>query len=288
MGFFRQLFGFERPPSRGEAIVFRLYEVLIGGWMLRLVWEWGVYIQKIGDIVLPLGVAQYIDVSFMFDHGVSLLNAALISVCFILGFTRKWRHAYLAAIVLFHLQYVARNCLGEISHGSNLVGMSILAFGLSHATFVEHTAARRLSMGLIRFFVGLGYTSAAACKLVGTGPGWVAGHHLWMWIGERTVDGTSKFGHFELNALQELAMASWPVATALLVVGLVSEASAWMIWFRRTRPVAGLLLLGMHVGIWITMDILFLPNMLIIAAIAFPWPQVIDVGLRRRARRARS
>ena len=276
MRLWRDLFGFERPASWGEAVHFRLFEALIGAWVLLYAWQWGLDIQKNGDVVLPLGLARWIDVSFMFEHGVSLINAGVMTVGFVLGFSRIGRWGYVLTLIAFHLQYVSRYCLGEISHGSNLVGMSVLGLAIGTVSFSDEVSRRRMALGLIVFFVGLGYSSAAVCKLVATGPLWVDGHHLWLWIHERTVDGISKWGSVEHNFVQQLALDSRMVATAILLVGLLSEAFAWLLWFRDTRVWIGMVLLGMHIGIWLSMDILFLANEQLLVALAVPWPSLID------------
>ena len=59
------IFGFDRPDSRGQRIFRRVFEVFIGAACIWLAWYWGEYTLRIGDIVLELGLARYIDISFM-------------------------------------------------------------------------------------------------------------------------------------------------------------------------------------------------------------------------------
>lgn len=198
----RELFSDFASDTTGTHLYFRGVELFLVGYAFYYCWDWGIYIQQnISSVLLPLGLANYIDVSFMFDHNVALINAALVGVLGLVGFFRLWPPAYLLALFAFHLQYVARYSLGEISHGSNLVGMGVLGLGLALLFFRDEEHRRRFTFGFLYFFIGLGYTSAAVCKLIGTGITWPDGRHLLMWIAERKVDTLSKFGSFEPSFL---------------------------------------------------------------------------------------
>ena len=127
-----ELFASDSPETRGERLFVRLVEGFLLAYTLHFCWDWGFYIQRnITEVILPLGIAQYIDVSFLFDHYLAVGNAALVTALGLMGFFRLWRPSYAAALALFHLQYTARYSLGEISHGSNLVGMGILGLALA-------------------------------------------------------------------------------------------------------------------------------------------------------------
>ena len=78
MNFWKNLFKTDKEPTKGEALFFKLFELFVIVFVLKYAWQWGPYIQQIGEVVLPLGIAQYIDVSFMFENNISLVNAALI------------------------------------------------------------------------------------------------------------------------------------------------------------------------------------------------------------------
>ena len=157
----RELFDYEREETAGELLFFKLFELFIAGSVIHMAWEWGRYILRISDVVLALGVANYIDVSFLFGNGLSLLNAGLISLFVILGFFRINKYAYLVAFLLLHLQFATRFTLGEIPHSSNVVGMTLLGFSTAMILFSNATVRRRFVMGYTYFFVGLGYTMAA-------------------------------------------------------------------------------------------------------------------------------
>lgn len=272
-----ELFDFGRPESFGERLHFRVVEAVLGSFTIILCWKWGWYIQEnISAPLLELGLAQYVNVSFIFDHYLAVGNAVLIAVLIALGFARAWRPAYAFAILLFHLQYVSRYILGEISHGSNLVGMGILGLGLALLFFTDEQRRRRFTLGFLYFFIGLGYTSSAFCKLIGTGPHWADGHHLWMWIAERQIDVMAKFGAFDPNVLQELILSDATWGTLVLAFGHLVEFSAVLMWWRRFRRPILFLVLMMHLGIIMTMNIVFWWTTGLLILLAFPWPALID------------
>ena len=273
----RELFHFNRDETVGERVYFRVVELFLIYYTLQFCWEWGLYIQRnITEVMLPLGIAQYIDISFMFDQNVALVNAGLVTVLLVLGFFRLWSPAYFTALVLFHLQYVSRYCLGEISHGSNLVGMGVLILGIAHLSFSSQSHRRRFTFGSLYFFIGLGYTSAAVCKLIGTGITWPNGRHLLMWIMERKVDTISKIGAFDPNLLQELVMQNYHWGTLFLLFGLMAEGLSFLMWFRRYRYYIVMLVVGMHFGIVLTMNIFFEASTYFLILLALPWGRIID------------
>ena len=280
------LFGFARPETAGERWHVRLLEAFVVVFTIKFCWEWALYLPKIGAVVLPLGVANYLDVSFMFGWP-AYANAALVTVAGAVGFAHRWKYAYLVALLGFHLQYAARYSLGEISHGSNFVGMSVLAFAVAAMFFSDATQRRRFALGSLYFFFGLGYSMAGVCKLIGTGPNWPDGRHFWLWLGERQVDVTSKFGAFDPNLLQQLAQDHYALATLVLGFGLLVELFGVAMWWRRTRYLILPALIGMHLGVAISLNIWFEAYIYQLALMALPWPLVLD-RLRGRALARRS
>ncbi|MEL7834881.1 hypothetical protein [Fodinibius sp. Rm-B-1B1-1] len=278
MNFWNNLFKTDKKPTKGEALFFKIFELFVIVFVLKYAWQWGPYIQQIGEVVLPLGIAQYVDVSFMFEHNISLVNAALISVFAILGFVRIFpKYSYLIALAFFHLHYVSRFSLGEISHGSNFIGMSLFALGLGLFFFGNNPVQyRRFTMGFIFFFFGLGYTSAAISKLIGTGLTWPSGKHLWLWIAERSVDVASAKGQFIPNIVQEWVLDYRFLGTLSLVFGLLAEFFGFLLWFDKTRPYIATALIMMHFGVYLTMSIMFDVYIYELLIIGYPWAKLID------------
>lgn len=286
-----ELFAFDHGDETvGQKIYFRLLELFIVGYTIKFCWEWAVYTRTIEEVLLPLGVANYLDVSLLFGP-LALVNAGTVTLLCVLGVFRWWRPAYLGALLFFHLQYVARYCLGEISHGSNLIGLGLLGLGAAALTFQRPVHRRRFTMGFLVFFIGLGYTSAAFCKLIGTGLAWPDGRHLWMWIAERQVDVTSRLGASDPNALQELILGDVHVGTLVLLFGLLAELCGVLMWVRRFRRPVLLLIAGMHLGIAASMNIFFAASTYLLFLLGLPWAAAIDWTLRHTtlfARRLRS
>lgn len=275
-----ELFEESTPESMGDRIYFRAVELFIVLYAAWYCWDWGVYIQQnITEVLLPLGLAQYIDISFLFEPYAALVNAGLVGVMGALGYVRLWRPAYGVALLAFHLQYVARYSLGEISHGSNLIGMGVMGLALAVLAFRNESIRRRFTFGFLYFFIGLGYTSAAVCKMVGTGITWPDGHHLLLWIAERKVDTLSKFGSFEPTVLQELVLQDYRFGTLFLVFGLAAEACSFLMWWKKPRYVIVMMVLAMHIGIFYTMNIFFHASTYFLILLALPWNAFIDAAL---------
>ncbi len=270
------IFEWERPLKEGKNYLFRLLEIILAGQIIIKAWDWSVYIYDLTEVILPLGIANYIDMTLFFGNSLSLINATLITLFLVIGFTRKWRYSYLIALILYHFQYAARFSQGEISHGANMGAMMLLSMGISFAFFKSDEDAIKSSFGLIYFFVGLGYVSAALSKLIGTGFYWSHGDHLRMWIAERGTDKLSQFGYFKLNFLQEFLLKHTWAATLTLSFGLLVEFFGFLLWFRKTRWIQTTLLLSMHFGILWTMNIYFSDYVYLLLIIGYPWDILLE------------
>ncbi len=279
--FAHHLFDFNRPESRGEVIFFKLLEIAAGGILIYQVWGWAAYIRTISDVVMPLGLAHYIDITFMFDTALPVVNAALISGLLLAGFLRLSRWAYPVAFVLLLFQYAARYSLGEIPHGTNLTAMVLLGLSIAGLAFSDKTIQRRFTLGFTYFFVGLAYTLAAWSKLIGTGPHWIDGSHLWIWLHEKAIDTLALQGSHSFNALQELAFSNYYIASFFLLAGLITEFFAWLFWLKPTRLWMGLALLGLHAGIFLMLHITFWMNVVLLILLTLPWATWIDHSLMR-------
>lgn len=271
------LFSFGDNYKKGGRLHLALFELFVASYTIIYVWSWGKAILRIQDVVLPLGIANYIDVSIFFGNDYALVNAGIITICVIVAFFRnrlKW--LYFPAFLLLHLQYVTRFSLGEIPHSSNLVGFSLLGLGLGGIFFRKIDRKLFFAFGFTIFFVGLGYTSASICKLIATGITWVDGNHLWLWIAEKGVDVLSATGSFDYSWVQQIALGSRFAATVILIIGIVTEMIGILLWWRKLRSYVILLIIGMHIGIYLSMNIFFLSYMIELILIGFPWYIALD------------
>ena len=268
--FLAHLFGFEASETRGERYFAYVFEAFVAVFTLKYAWGWATYAQQLRDVVLPLGVAQYIDISLLFGawgYGA----AALLTMCVVLGFSRYWSYGYIAALLLLHLLFAARYSQGEIPHSSNVLGMTLLGFGLGLAAFDVERLRRRFAIGFAYFSVGLGYSVSFFCKMIGTGPHWVDGRHLQLWINEKSVDMFARTGTFDFTIVQSLALDHYWIATAFLTIGAVTELLAFSMWWPRFRIPAVLGVLGLHAGIYMAMRIVFPITTIELILLALPW-----------------
>ena len=279
--FFNTLFDFEHQETTGDVIFFRLFELCVIYWTLYHSWSWGFYIPKIGDVVLPLGIAEYMDISFMFDHNLAIVNATVITIASALAFFKRWRYGYLLVILGLHLQYVARYSLGEISHGSNVIGVVLVGMAIGVIAFKEGHLQRRFILGYSYFFVGFGYFISGISKLVATGITWPDGAHLWMWMAERTVDMFALTGQINHNFVQNIVSNSWLIATLALAFGMCGELLGWLMWNKKYRPYITTCLIMFHVGVLLVMKINFPSNLAMLVFLAYPWAALIDWFMTR-------
>lgn len=273
-----QLFEPNREVTPGELIFFKFFELFILFYTLKFSWNWGLYAKlHNSEVVLPLGLANYVDVSLFFDHNIPVIIAILITILAILSFLRKGSKWFYAVVIfLLHLQYVIRFSQGEIPHSQNMIGLSVFCLAVGAIFFSEKQKMPRFVLGSIIFFVGLGYTSAFFSKLVASGFNWFDGRHLWLWISEKSVDILSREGSFQLNFLQQLALSSTFMASMILLFGWLTELIGFTIWWKKLRPYTTTLLIFMHFGITLTMSIRFDAFVLELILIGFPWYKLID------------
>src|SRR5690606_6784692 len=272
MSLLRNLFDFESEESRGDVLFFRLFELFIALGVMKLAWEWGAYTLRISDVVLPLGIARFVDVSFMFGSPLPLINAGVITALVAVGYFRLGGIAYAVAFLLMLLQYAARYSLGEIPHSSNMLGMTLLGLALSMLVFTDERYQRRFTLGFTYFFIGLGYALAGWSKLIATGPTWPDGHHMWMWIHEKAIDSFAKSGVLEFNFFQQLLLSEVWISTFVLALGLLTELAAFLMWWRRLRVPVIVGVLALHTGIYLVMGIFFTLAFWELVLLALPLP----------------
>lgn len=273
-----ELFEPKRPVTPGELVFFKLFELFIAVYTIKYAWEWGIYSQlRNSEVVLSLGAANYIDVSFFFDHQFALVVAGLISVGTILAYFRKGsKWVYLVVMFLLHLQYVTRFSQGEIPHSSNLIGMAVFCFAMGAIFFPGKSKMPRFVLGAIIFFTGLGYTSAFVAKMIGTGINWFDGRHLWLWISEKSIDILSRTGEWNPNLIQQIALGSTTMASIILLFGWLTEMIGVTMWWKKLRPYSTTLIIGMHFGITLSMNIRFDAFVMQLILIGYPWYKLID------------
>lgn len=273
-----ELFEPERPLTSGELIQFKTFELFIVVYVIAYSWSWGLYIQRLNEeVVLPLGLANYINVSPFFDNNLALYIAALISILVLAAFFRfgnRW--FYMIVMILLHFQYVIRYSQGEIPHSQNLVGLGVMILAAGSIFFPGKTFLPRFVFAGVIFFIGLGYTSAFFSKLIGTGVHWFYGEHLWMWISEKSVDIMSRDGAWEANFLQHLALQHVWVASLILLIGWFTELIGFTIWFKKWRAFTTSLLIAMHFGITLTMNIRFDAFVIQLILVGFPWYKIVN------------
>lgn len=273
----KNLFEFEHANSIGVKLYLLIFELFTVAYSLIYAWNWSFYILRISDVVLPLGVANYIDLDIFLGNYSPLLIAATMTVMVIVAFFfTKFKWLYILVFLLLHLLYVTRFSLGEIPHSSNLIGFSMLGLGLAGCFIKNKWQALSFAYGFLVFFVGLGYTSAGVSKLIGTGITWPDGYHLWLWIAEKSTDVLSAEGSFRLSWVQEWTLQSRFIGTVFLSFGLLTELSAFLLWWKKLRPIITLLLIAMHIGIYYAMNIWFMSYMFGLVIIGFPWFRLIN------------
>jgi hypothetical protein len=271
------LFHLDASETSLERAGFTLLEAFLVLSAITFAWAWALDIRGLPGVASPLGIAKYLDISFIFADGVSILLAAVATASLVLAGVGVKRAAfYTLAVLILHLLYVGRFSLGAVGHGSHMTGMGVLCLAVASIGFHDPVVRRRIATGCIIFFIGLGYTVAGWTKLIGTGANWPDGHHLQMWIAERGVDVLSMHGVFEPNVLQQLALTSSTVGTAFLLTGLLTELLAFLIWFRSTRILIMVALIGMHIGVALTMNILFGAYILQLAILMIACARVTD------------
>jgi hypothetical protein len=272
----RELFDPHSVETRGMRAQARVFEFAVVGCVIAAFWEWVPAIARNPAVVAPLGLARYVDISMLLDVRAAALIAAAGTALSFVGVSGKWRGAYLSALVLLHLQHVARYCMGKTSHGAHFAGLALLASGLAAIAFADDSQRRKAALGLTVMLFGAGYTCAGVVKLVASGPGWIDGHHLWLWIEEKRIDAISAHGSAQLNRLQEAVLGSEWLGTMLLSFGLISELCAWLAWWRAPRPWVFTALIAMHVGIQASLGIGFVFNEILLAVLVLPIARWVD------------
>jgi hypothetical protein len=277
MNLWRELFDPNEPDSLGKRVQASALELTVLVQVHGDLWLWAQQMRTHPGIIAPAGLARYVDVSWLLNSAWAQANAVLTTGFMLLGLLRAWRGAYLAALLGYHLHYVARFSLGKIGHASNVLGFVLLALGLAHVAYADPAVRRKAALGFMLVLLSIGYTWAAVSKLSRTGLSWIDGHHLWLWIRQRAVDGASSLGTAgPESALQRLIAHNLRVATLFLALGLFAELSSSLMIVRRFRRWVLFGLVGMHIGILYVLGIVFLGNIYVLAVLALPIAELVD------------
>lgn len=253
----------------GGRLRFKLLEVVVCLALISKAWSWALDMQGFERVLEPLALANYIDPSFMFGAP-AYVNAALITAALAVGFARLWSPAYLVGVAGMMWHYAARQCLGATPHGTHMVGLCLLMLGLGAVAFERSDDRLRFSMGGIYFYVGTSYTLAAISKLIATGPAWVRGEHMQLWLQKKVVDAFARTGEYQVNAVQDFVLDNAWVGTLGLGGALVLEALGVLVWWPRARVPMLLGLVAMHLGIFHMMGIFFYFNIATLLVLALP------------------
>jgi hypothetical protein len=104
MRFFKQLFNADHTETNGDILLFIIFETVIVYQVILISWRWAFYIPHFDHVVTPVGIAHYMNISFLFGGSYALINAALITLFALLGYFRRGRFFYLLALLGMHLQ----------------------------------------------------------------------------------------------------------------------------------------------------------------------------------------
>lgn len=230
---------------------------------------WTLEIDPIRSVSTPTGIAKLIDLSSLYGTLAPWLVFGAIVASLLAGATGWNRHAYFASVALMHLQFCLRHVHGKVPHGENLVGLVLLAFAVANVVGRDTASFRRLSLGYATGALVTLYALAAVCKLVLSGPAWVHGAHLSLWISEKCVDAYSATGVSCRGWLADLAMRDHLVGTAILTSGLLTELASPLVFVERLRRPMLLAFFALHTGIWLVLGISFVSCQVILLTMAF-------------------
>jgi hypothetical protein len=286
MRFFVQLFNADRPETSGDVVVFLLFETLLAFQVILFSWKWAAHFPSLSSSIHPTGIANYLNISFMFGGPASYLNAAVITLFVLLGYLKKGRFFYLLALAAMHLQYAARFSTGRIAHGSDFTGMALLIVALTTIFISKPEQRRKVAIGFVLFFMSLGYTSAAFSKLIASGIHWVNGGNLILWIHKKAVYFLAQNGSVNLNGLQQVVLHQRWLATGMLTFGLLTELSGFLLCLRKWRWIEASFLISLHLGIFVTLNIQFTFFLTFIVILGYPWADLFDFWLPKNSRSA--
>jgi len=76
--------------------------------------------------------------------------------------------------------------------------------------------------------------------------------------------------------LQIIALNSVFAASVILLIGWLTELIGFTMWWKKLRPYTTTLLIGMHFGITLTMNIRFDAFVMQLILVGYPWYMLLD------------
>lgn len=249
----------------------RALEIVTTLLAVRAAMSWTIDLGTIHSVTTPTGIGTLVDLSPLYGTVVPWSIFAGIVVSLLVGVTGWSRHAYFVAVALLHLQFCLRFVHGKVPHTEHLLGLVLLGFGVAHVVTRDPVRFRRLSLEYATGALVALYFLAAVTKLAVTGPSWVDGANLALWISRKHLDVFSASGIEPHGYLADLALRSRLVGTSILSAGLLIELASPLAFVERFRRRMLLLFMGLHVGISLTLHIHFVNCLAILLTMAFAW-----------------
>ena len=105
------LFEPERKVTPGELVFFKFFEFFVLLYTIWFSWKWARYIfHRNTEVVLPLGYANYLDVSLFFGNHLPFYMAGILTVLLLCAYFRigaRW--FYMVAFFLLHQRVNPKN-----------------------------------------------------------------------------------------------------------------------------------------------------------------------------------
>jgi hypothetical protein len=69
------------------------------------------------------------------------------------------------------------------------------------------------------------------------------------------------------------------LGTLILTAGIITELSGFLLWWKKFRVYIFIMLIGLHIGIYTTMNILFFYYSIQLLIIGFPWHRLFNKAI---------
>lgn len=163
---------------------------------------------------------------------------------------------------------------GKMGHSTHLLALILIGYVLYYFFFNYKDKTKwNIPIILSFIFISLYYFLSFLAKIYISQTEWINSYSLRIWINFKMWDSLGFNSNFTPNILQTIILSSPAAALLLSLYTLVIEFLGGIsVFITKYRPViyAGLVLL--HVGIYFSMGIVFLGNILILAYLITDWP----------------